>query len=296
MLVDLISITAPDGCVLHGALQRSTAEKSLAFDAACLIHGTGSNFYSSSLLETVAQGLVDRGVPTVRGNTRGHDGISHSGFPRGGVRLGAAFEVVDDCRHDLKGWFEFLKQTFGPRILLGGHSLGAVKCLYATAHESGIEPAAILAISPPMLSYEKFCASDLKDDFLDTYRRAEELVAAGQGHALIEVRMPLPMVISAAGYVEKYGPDERYAFLSFLRLVRTPTYFLYGGNEIRANPAFKGVPQAIEERKTKQTNQELSIVAEADHFYSGKRADAWAVIDAWLTSRWNLADVTSSMP
>jgi alpha/beta superfamily hydrolase len=282
MLVDLVSVTAPDGCVLHGAVQQSSASRSLALDAACLIHGTGSNFYGSSLLETVAQGLVDRGVSTVRGNTRGHDGISHSTFPRGGVRLGAAFETVDDCRHDLKAWFDFLKREFGPRILLGGHSLGAVKCLYAVAHESGLEPAGILAISPPMLSYETFCISDLKDEFLETFRRAEELVGSGQGQTLLEVRMPLPMVISAAGYVEKYGPDERYAFLRFLRLVRMPTFFLYGGNEIRSNPAFKGVPQAIAACQDKQPNLGLQIIPEADHFYSGKRPAAWTAIDTWL--------------
>ncbi|MFO0865149.1 MAG: alpha/beta fold hydrolase [Gemmataceae bacterium] len=282
MLVDLVSVTAPDGCVLHGALQRSDAPCSLALDAACLFHGTGSNFYGSSLLESVSQGLVDRGVPTVRGNTRGHDGISHSSFPRGGVRLGAAFETVDDCRHDLKGWFDFLKREFGPRILIGGHSLGAVKSLYAVAHESGLEPTAILAISPPMLSYEKFCSSDLRDDFLESFRRAEELVASGQGNTLLEVRIPLPMLISAAGYVEKYGPDERYAFLRFLRLVRTPTFFLYGGNEIRSNPAFTEVPQAIAERQTKQPNLGLHIIPEADHFYTGKRPAAWTAIDAWL--------------
>jgi len=291
MLVDLLAVTAPDGCILHGALQHPEANDSrpLAIDAACLIHGTGSNFYSSSLLETVAQGLVQRGVPTVRANTRGHDGISHSVLPRGGVRLGAAFEAVDDCRHDLRGWFDSLKAKIGPRILLGGHSLGAVKCLYAAAHESGLEPVGIVAISPPLLSYEKFCNSDLAEDFLQTYRRAEELTASGQGHVVMEVRMPLPMLISAAGYAEKYGPDERYAFVRFLRFVRSPVFFLYGGNEIRANPAFKGVPQAIEERCEKQENLDVQIIPDADHFYSGKRPDVWDAIDRWLSAQFHEA-------
>lgn len=287
MLVDLVAATTPDGCILHGALQRPAAPspRPLPFDAACLVHGTGSNFYSSSLLETIAQGLVDRGAATVRVNTRGHDGISHSVFPRGGVRLGAAFEVVDDCRHDLKGWFDWLKREAGPRILLGGHSVGAVKCLYAVAHEAGIEPVAVVAISPPALSYEKFCSSSCADDFLESFRGAEELTAAGKGHALIEVRTPLPMAISAAGYVEKYGPDERYSLFRFLKLVRVPTFFLYGGNEIRTNPAFEGVPQAIEERRVKQPNLDVQVIPQADHFYSGKRADAWNAVDAWLTRR-----------
>ena len=54
---------------------------------------------------------------------------------RGGLRLGAAYETVDDCRFDLLAWVAWLRQHVGPRVALAGHSLGAVKCLYAAAHD-----------------------------------------------------------------------------------------------------------------------------------------------------------------
>ena len=189
MLVDLVRTRTPDGWFLDGALQlpESTAASPRIFDAALLIHGTGSNFYQSSLLEFLADRFRERGTPTLRGNTRGHDGISTHVGERGGRRLGAAYEIVDDCRHDLAGWVEFLRGRCGPRVALVGHSLGAVKSLYATAHEPDLKPAAIVAVSPPRLSYEVFCGSPKSAEFLDDYRRAEALVAEGRGGALLDV-------------------------------------------------------------------------------------------------------------
>ena len=57
--------------------------------------------------------------------------------PAIGLRTGTseAYEVVDDCRHDLAAWLDWLKQLAGPRLGLLGHSLGAVKCLYAQANQ-----------------------------------------------------------------------------------------------------------------------------------------------------------------
>ena len=36
----------------------------------------------------------------------------------------------------------------------------------------------------------------------------------------LEVKLPLTYVITAAGYVEKYGPDERYNYLRCARSLR----------------------------------------------------------------------------
>jgi len=35
-------------------------------------------------------------------------------------------------------------------------------------------------------------------------------VREGHPAALLDVKLPLPFAITAAGYAEKYGPDERY--------------------------------------------------------------------------------------
>ena len=269
MLVDLVRVHTGDGCTLDGVLQRpipGTAPQ-LPLDAVCLVHGTGSNFYQSTLLEFLAERFLERGIAVLRANMRGHDGISILVTTKGGRRVGAAYEVVDDCRHDLLAWTTFLRAEVGTRVGLVGHSLGAVKCLYAAAQEATLAPALIAAISPPRLSYEVFCNSPRSAEFSDAYRRAEELTAEGHGSALLEVTVPLPMAISAASYLEKYGPESRYDFVPLLRRVTCPTQFVFGEQEVATNIAFQGLPDTI--------GRSVSIVPGADHFYTGLRHELW---------------------
>src|SRR3954463_7081006 len=102
MQVDLVQVTTRDGVRLDGALLNPPQTGAqLSLDAVCFIHGTGGNFYSSTLFDSFAARFLDLGCAVLRVNTRGHDGISNAVTARGGRRLGAAYEVVDECRHDV---------------------------------------------------------------------------------------------------------------------------------------------------------------------------------------------------
>lgn len=282
MLVDLIRVQTSDGCMLDGALERVAQRGADAwpFDAVVLFHGTGSNFYQSTLLEFLAERFRSRGVASLRANTRGHDGISTLVTSRGGQRVGAAYEVVDDCRHDLAAWVGWLRQNVGPRVILFGHSLGALKCVYAAAHDPNLAPDLVVALSPPRLAYGLFAASEKGPTFLDLYRQAEAAVAAGRGGALIETTVPLPMVISSAGFVDKYGPAERYDLLPLVQRLRAPSAFVYGATETVDNLAFRGLPEAVTAHRHSATPLVCRVVPGADHFYSGVRPALWETLAA----------------
>jgi pimeloyl-ACP methyl ester carboxylesterase len=282
VLADLVQTTTRDGFRLDGMLQVATTAPDVPVDAFCLIHGTGGNFYSSSLFDAFAEKLLTLGCAVLRVNTRGHDGISTAVGFRGGQRLGAAFEVVDDCRHDIAAWVDFLRQRVGPRIGLIGHSLGAVKSLYALTNEPAIGVTCVVAVSPPRLSYSWFCSSSGAGEFLPTYQKAQQFVDAGQPLALLDVKFPLPFVISAAGYVEKYGPDERYNILPLLRSCRCPTLLTFGSVEVANNVAFQGAPEAVNELRERQSQLALEVIEGADHFYTGVRAAVVERVEAWL--------------
>ena len=282
MLVNLVQTTTTDGIRLDGVFQAPAKPHAagLDVDGWCLVHGTGGNFYSSTLLEACAERLLDLGCSVLRINTRGHDGISTAATSgRGGVRLGAAYEVVDDGRRDLAAWVDWLRQRAGARLGLMGHSLGAVKCLYALAQQPDLATR-VVALSPPRLSYAWFCSSPESTQFLEHYHQAERLVQDGQPHALLEVRLPLPFVITAAGYVEKYGPEERYNYLRFLSAVRCPMLVTLGSVEVQNNMAFRGAAEALAEVRHEQLA--VDIIAGADHFYSGTRTELLARFEAWL--------------
>ncbi|HJT76131.1 MAG TPA: alpha/beta fold hydrolase [Gemmataceae bacterium] len=283
MLVDLVQTTTRDGVRLDGMFRAPTARApAVPVDGFCLVHGTGGNFYGSSLLGAFGERLLALGCAVLTVNTRGHEGISSAVTDRGGRRQGAAYEVVDDCRHDLAAWLAWLRQRAGPRVGLVGHSMGAVKCLYALAQEPQPGVACVLALSPPRLSYAWFCAGPKAAEFLQTYQEAERSVGTGRPDALLDVKFPLPFVITAAGYVEKYGPEERYNFLRFVGGVPCPTLITLGALEVESNAAFRGSPEALRPLTERYPWVQVRTVAGADHFYTNARDDVIAQAEAWL--------------
>jgi pimeloyl-ACP methyl ester carboxylesterase len=286
MLVDLVHVVTSDGVRLDGMLQASHSAAAIesGVDVVCMIHGTGGSFYSSTLFDHLGERLLASGVTVLRVNTRGHDGISTAVTTQGGRRIGAAYEVVDDCRHDVAAWVELLGRRGFRRIGLVGHSLGAVKCVYALAHERSIGVAGLAAISPPRLSYSHFVASLQGGEFLETYRAADRLVQAGRSATLIEVKLPLPFVVTAGGYVEKYGPDERYNFLKYVERLSCPALFTFGAIELASNMAFHGLPEALGPPAAKQGRTQVVTVSGADHFYSAARGPLSDQVLSWLHS------------
>jgi pimeloyl-ACP methyl ester carboxylesterase len=279
--MELVQTWAADGLRLDGSFQSPAAEPQFAVDALCLIHGTGGNFYSSTLFDALAEGLLSLGASVLRINTRGHDGISTASTAKGGVRQGAAYEVVDDCRKDLVAWTAWLRQRGCKRVGLVGHSLGAVKCLYAAAHEPALDAVCVVALSPPRLSYSWFCSSPEGPHFLTTYREAERLMQQNRPNALLEVNLPLPFVITAAGYCEKYGPEERYNYLQFLPGVACPVLVTFGSIEVQNNMAFRGAPEALQEVRRQQPLA-VETISGGDHFYGAVRQELSDRVQRWL--------------
>jgi dipeptidyl aminopeptidase/acylaminoacyl peptidase len=284
MLVDLVQTTTRDGLRLDGVYQAPPAPTgTLGVDAFLHVHGTGGNFYGSTLFDALAERFLAGGAGVLRINTRGHDLMSTAATASGSGRvLGAAYEVGDDCRHDLAAWVAWLKAKAGPRICLLGHSLGAVKCLYALAHEPDLAASSVVAVSPPRLSWSHFRTSERSTAFLADYNRAEQLVHAGEPETLIQVSLPLPMFITAGGFVEKYGPDERYNYLRFIERVRCPVLLTLGELEHASHMAFRGAAEAL---AGVAPGVRVEIVSGADHFYRGVRDDLVRRVEWWLGAR-----------
>jgi hypothetical protein len=96
------------------------------------------------------------------------------------------------------------------------------------------------------------------------------------------VKLPLPFVITAAGYVEKYGPDERYNYLRFVGGVGCPTLITLGGAEVASNMAFHGAPEALAEAVARRPAIRVEVIPGADHFYTAARKDVADRVESWL--------------
>lgn len=287
MPVELVQVVAPDGVRLDGALHAPAEQQpdlDLEIDAFICLHGTGSNFYGSSLMAAMLPRLLQTGASVLAVNTRGHDIVSTALTVDGRRLQGAAYEVVDECRHDVAAWVGFLGQRGVSRLVVVGHSLGAVKAVYSLAHELPPAVRALVAVSPPRLSHSHFLNCPQARQFIDEYELAESHLAQGRPESLMQVRFPLAYLVTAAGYVDKYGPAERYNILKYVNRIACPMLITFGTAELQHGVAFQGLPESLEAERVRGARLRVAIVPGADHLYTGTQAELVERIVVWLRS------------
>ena len=279
---EIVEATTSDGIRLHGAYHPAQSPPAVDLDAVLLLHGAGGNFYGSTLSASLLPTFSQFGLAVLTVNTRGHDAVSTAATPSGARMFGAAFENVDDCRHDIAAWIAWLAQRGHGRVALAGHSLGAVKAIYNMALENSPTVKGLIAMSPPRLAHSHFAGSPDADQFLSEYAEAERLVAQGKAETLMSVTFPIPYLVSAAGYVDKYGPAERYNILKHVGRVACPILFTFGTIELRRGPAFQGLPEELNDLGAHKTDLKVAVIAGADHFYTAARGELAGQIESWL--------------
>lgn len=286
--LELVRTHTTDGHRLDGALTVPTNANQLDAStpqAWLLLHGVGGNFYAGSLLERLAAHFNAAGAAVVRVNTRGHDSVSICWGSLGPVRQGAAHEIVDHCRHDISAWLQFLRERGYRRLGILGHSLGAIKAIYSQAFESSDDVQAVVAVSPPRLSYSAFMASESQPAFFAAVAEARQLIEQRQPESLFTARFPFPILITAAGYLDKYGPEEKYNILNFCDRVPCPLLITYGQVELeQSGIAFAGMPESLQSKRRADQSLSVSIVPQADHNYTSRHAELTAAIDLWQRS------------
>ncbi len=268
---ELISVQSSDGLKLHGLWEPGTETG----PAVLMVHGTGSNFYGASVLGGLSRRLRQAGWSTLRVNTRGHDLVFTSSTAQGVRRFGAAYELVRECLLDLEAWLQYLQAQGASRIVLLGHSLGAVKGVYLLAHRPQVPVSHLVAVSPARLNYHHFRQSDQGAHFEQLMNHAQQLIRSGNPQGLMEVDFPLPYLVSAQSFVDKYGPENHYDLLALLPQVQVPQLYTFGTEEL-GHVAFSGLPEAIAQTGGDQVK--VQVIAGADHHYQGRLDELAEVI------------------
>jgi pimeloyl-ACP methyl ester carboxylesterase len=285
MLVELVRTTTADGLRLDGALSAAGAGQVRQLPTVLVLHGVGGNFYSQGTFQPLLEKLHAAGYPTLTANTRGHDSVFGAQLGNVRKRLGAAYEIVDDCRQDIAAWIKFLAARGVQRVILLGHSLGAIKAVYAQANDNHPSVVAVLAVSPPRLSYTAFMHAPESSLFFESMSIARDLTKEGAAEELFTAKFPFPLLITAASYIDKYGPAERYNLLEFTHLLRSPALFTYGTKELaQGGIAFAGLPEALN-KLTSHALREVLTIEGADHFYSGVQSALAEQVTAWLQAK-----------
>ena len=284
MIVDLVHVTTRDGVRLDGTWRQPplghTAQ--LGVDVVILHHGVGGNFYSPGMFEQYSDALLEQGCAVLRVNNRGHDPMSRAVVGEGAKRLGAAYECMADCTYDWEAWIDFAQAAGYQRVGLWGHSLGATKSIYymATQHDTRVK--CVVAGSPPRFSYSAYTALEGGEEFKRVAAQAQQHIDRGQPGALIDTVYPIPLLVTAEVFIEKYGPQEKYNILQQIPNVRCPLLVMVGTAEAQTMMAFQGLPPSLAQLAATTDNLTFASIPGADHAYTHQRDYVWGVVRRWL--------------
>jgi pimeloyl-ACP methyl ester carboxylesterase len=293
--MELARVETADGIWLDGLFELADTVASGPLDACLLVPGTGANFYSPGVLEVFARQARAAGLATLRINTRGHDGLCTLRSRAGSRPGGAAHEIIGEAPFDLTAWLDWLVARGCPRIVLVGHSLGAVKALLLQAQVPHAAVRRVVAISPPRFHHATWQRHPLGELFREDYRQAADRVARGEGQSFFAARQPVPYVTTAAGYLEKYGPEDRYDFVPQLSRITGPVLLLVGERSERDSPAFAETVSVLQHDARSAGHVTVRRVPLVDIGYRHDPEAPWREFHDWINAT-PVGSVPSSPP
>jgi pimeloyl-ACP methyl ester carboxylesterase len=278
MNVELVEASTADGVRLDGYLREASVRSAqLGVDLVICHHGVGGTFYTPSFFDTMGERFLERGSAILRVNNRGHDQAYHQ-VQR---RLGAAYEVLDDCRRDFTAWLDFAHARGYRRIALWGHSLGAVKTVYFQSIEQDERVVCAIASSPPRFVHQAYLRSEHGSRFKEDIDRAQHSIDQGEPESLLEALIPQARAFSARTYLDKYGPGARFDYFQYLPTTRVPLMLTLGGLEV-SDVSFKPLADRGPTMHADWPRVSFNLIDGADHGYTDRHAELWTAAQAWF--------------
>ena len=233
-------------------------------------HGVTSTVFRQTHVR-VGRELQRAGYTVVAGNNRG-TALATPLLQRSGARVlgGSWFDRFEDAPKDIGAWVAVAVAGGAKRIVVLGHSLGAVKALlYGSEPRDGL--AGLILASPPLRAFDR-------PPDAEPLARARRAVDEGRPQELIELANPLTFGrTSATTLLSRAAVGD---LTSRLRSVRLPVLAIYGSEETDIG----GQDDLDRMRQLVAGSFTGALIAGADHLYTGHEAQAAEIIAGWIGS------------
>ncbi len=273
---ELIWTTSEDGGGLDGLLVQPEYPNGKPY--LVWMHGL-AGYFSEREKVLILRHLAERGYTSVIGNNRGHDIGASLAMPDRNCKLrGAFWDRIEESPHDVHGWISWCGEHGSPRVVLLGHSLGAVKVAYYQAQRNDPRVLALATASPPMRPIQEIAS---------TVAVAEEMVIAGRGQDLLPWgSIPLDggtlsaqTVVSMANCVPGVFASAGGKPPSIAR-VSCPLFVMFATNEERIG----GAPEleVIRTNATSAASVTAFLLEGAGHNYIGFEQQVATALAQWM--------------
>jgi len=267
------------------------------------------NFYENRFIDHAAQVCSRMGVGFVSGNNRGHDYIADILRDRNQrakaksqkaklagsldyVQIGGVYEKLTDCVPDIRAWIDFAVGRGAKRIILQGHSHGAIKVTHYLTTSRDPRVCGLILLSPS--DDMGMARKQLGDRFLWTLARAREMTSKGSGRQLMPEK-ELHYPVSAATFFDCHNKGSITGIFNMSRTDRDefPELASIGVPVLMAvgtvEEAFVGAPQRyvadVEAHLVNCPSFTGAVIEGAPHNYLGREAQLAKVLEKWLRSR-----------
>lgn len=292
---ELVRTFTEDGLELQGLFCQSAEANGISL---LHIHGFTGNFYEARFVDHIAKQAAKRGYAFLTVNTRGHDyrsgfikktasGLTH-------VRIGTAYEVLEECIFDIKAWIDFLQERGYSKVILQGESAGPLKTVFYQHQTQDERVRGLVLISPvDHIGLQRMVIRDKYDEAVSV---ARQLIEDGKADELMpRVYCPLwEFPISAKTYLNAFGPNTKSGIFSFhnpnagfeaLSTIECPILVTYG--TVEEAVVGNKVEEALStiKRKAKSSKRcDTAIIRDAPHDYLNHENELSETIGNWIAT------------
>jgi pimeloyl-ACP methyl ester carboxylesterase len=224
--------------------------------------------------------MNDAGFDVLLLVTRGHDELWRQGADL--TNHGHAVEEIHDCLLDFQGAIETAADLGAQRVIVAGHSMGAVKTWYGAAHLDDARVVGAVTISTPRLDPAYFARLPWASVYLGEMAEARHAVEAGNGDVLREWQTPFRRNLMAPrAWLDHYESD-RYAARLLAPLIDVPVLAIEADGE--ENVLHQGYAAEL---AAAHSNVTARVVTDSGHMFRtpGALDRLASEVASWLGSR-----------
>jgi len=273
------------------------------------VHGWDGNFYENRFIDYAAAECGRLGIGFISGNNRGHDYIAdilrdrsqkaqakgqkaRAGELLDYAQIGGVYEKLEDSVADIRAWVDFAVGRGAKRVILQGHSHGAIKVTHYLTTTRDPRVCGLILLSPS--DDIGRARKQLGERFLWVLARARETTGKGSGRKLLPEK-DFPYPVSAATFFDCHNKDSIAGMFNMSRTdrqefpelgsIRVPVLLAVGTVE----EAFVGAPQKyVQDIRACMVNCPLftgAVIKGAPHNYLGHESQLAATLEKWLRAR-----------
>jgi len=257
------------------------------------LHGMFENYTLPLFIDSLTNHITQNGQNFLTVNTRAHDYFVYfrqwnAEHAFNWVQAGGSYEIFSKCLLDIEGWLNFCK-NINKRVVLMGHSHGALKTAYYAAHNPD-DPRIIglILLSPSDdVGLQKQAIGNRYDEALQL---AERMINDGHENDLMP-GWAYGQPASAAMYVDMFSPGSDLAIFRFdepsegftlLQQINVPTLSIFGSDDIATSTATsEKALELIHSSLSSSLMFNRIVIDSANHHYVGQEDALAQIIVNW---------------